>query len=74
MSPAELKGGLIAVLGGKDPDRRSATDWAKVIAGDRKTLEQTAATKRWRKPETGFFHLDKLLVTAMTDAGGAGLT
>jgi hypothetical protein len=47
---------------------------AKTIAADRRTLAGHAAAKSWAKPETGFLHIDKRLVKALTDSSGAGLT
>ena len=69
----KIRRGVLA-LTGKDPENRSADDWAKVIASDRKTLKERGSIKKWFKPEEGFLHLDKRLVKAMTDPGGAGLT
>jgi hypothetical protein len=63
---------LVANLG--DKSKRTAADWAKTIAADRRTLAGHAAAKRWAKPETGFLHIDKRLVKALTDSSGAGLT
>jgi len=69
----KIRRGVLA-LTGKDPENRSADDWAKVIASDRKTLNEKGSIKKWLKPEEGFLHLDKRLVKAMTDPGGGGLT
>lgn len=57
-----------------DPKNRTAAEWAKTIAEDRKALKGKATPKQWLKPETGFLHLDKRLVKAMTDAATGGLT
>ena len=65
---------LVAALGTKDPQKRAAADWAKAIAEDRQTLTEAGTIKSWDSPQTGFLHLDKRLVKAMTDTGGAGLT
>jgi hypothetical protein len=58
----------------KDPEHRSAKAWTKAIAQDRKKLGEKASIKDWLQPETGFLHLDKRLVKAMTDTAGGGLT
>jgi hypothetical protein len=65
---------LVAALGGKDPQKRTAVDWSKAIADDRATLTQAGSSKSWDNPQTGFLHIDRRLVKAMTDSGGAGLT
>jgi hypothetical protein len=65
---------LVRALGAKDPQKRNADGWATAIAGDRTTLGDAGTAKKWSRPQTGFLHLDKRLVKAMTDSGGAGLT
>lgn len=60
--------GHVTALRGKDP--RTADQWAGQIAKDATTLAAQARPKKWSQPETGFLHLDKRLVTAMTGDGG----
>jgi hypothetical protein len=61
---------LIDALGANNPKGWDAKRWAKVIAADRKTLRDHADAKKWTSPKTGFLHLDKRLVKAMTGVGG----
>ncbi|MFG1603757.1 M15 family metallopeptidase [Actinoplanes sp. NPDC049265] len=53
---------------------RTAEQWTKAIAQDRKDLNALGGAKNWRDPTKGFLHLDKRLVKAMTNSAGAGLT
>ncbi|RSM60053.1 hypothetical protein DMH04_54745 [Kibdelosporangium aridum] len=59
----------VAALGAADAKKRTADQWAKAIAEDRRKLPAISASKDWSKPEQGFLDLDKRLVLAMVDAG-----
>jgi hypothetical protein len=72
-SAAEL-GGLVTRLGAADPSSRTAEQWVKTIADDRRALGALAAPKQWHNPAQGFLHLDRRLVKAMTNSAGADLT
>jgi hypothetical protein len=71
---SEELAGLAGALSAKDPKARTAADWVKTIQADRKKLASLGSAKSWTKPQTGFLHLDKRLVKAMTDSTGAALT
>ena len=62
----------IQSLAGKDS--RDAKKWVAQIKADRRTLRSLASGKSWSKPETGFLHLDRRLVEALTSTNGGGLT
>jgi hypothetical protein len=64
--------GYIRALAGKDD--RPADRWIAAIRKDRSRLEALAGAKRWTAPQTGFLHLDRRLVEAMTSSAGGGLT
>ena len=55
-------------------DSRTATAWVQQIKADRRTLAGHASPKDWNQPETGFLHLDRRLVSALTSSAGGGLT
>ena len=55
-------------------DSRTATAWVKQIKIDRQALAGHASAKQWNQPETGFLHLDRRLVSALTSSAGGGLT
>lgn len=55
-------------------DNRAAQQWIAQIRADRRTLSANAGPKQWSKPETGFLHLDRRLVSALTSTAGGGLT
>jgi hypothetical protein len=63
---------LVRGLAGKDT--RTAERWIATIAVDRQTLTSHASRKSWSRPETGFLHLDRRLVQALTSSAGGGLT
>lgn len=63
---------LIDNLSGKDS--RDATKWTAQIKADRRTLQSLAPAKSWSQPETGFLHLDRRLVAALTSTAAGGLT
>jgi hypothetical protein len=63
---------FIVTLGAKDS--RTAEKWIETIKADRKTLEAKASGKSWSSPQTGFLHLDRRLVKALTSSTGGGLT
>jgi hypothetical protein len=63
---------MVRALGSKDT--RTAEQWIDTIKADRTSLRAKAARKSWDQPETGFLHLDRRLVKAMTSTAGGGLT
>ncbi len=59
---------LLTKLGSKDT--RTADQWIAQIGKDAKSLPTHAKKKEWMKPETGFLHIDRRLVKALTGPGG----
>jgi hypothetical protein len=59
-------------LAGKD--NRTAAAWVQQIKADRRTLDAQESAKSWNQPTTGFLHLDRRLVSALTSSAGGGLT
>jgi hypothetical protein len=62
----------ITALAGKDS--RTAAAWVQQIKADRRTLDAQESAKSWNQPTTGFLHLDRRLVSALTSSAGGGLT
>ena len=62
----------ITALAGKDS--RTAAAWVRQIKIDRQSLAGHASAKSWNQPTTGFLHLDRRLVSALTSSAGGGLT
>lgn len=62
----------VVTLAGKD--NRDAKKWSAQIKADRKKLQSLAPDKSWSAPESGFLHLDRRLVQALTSSTGGGLT
>ena len=63
---------FVTALAGKDT--RTAEKWIATIKADRTTLKAKARGKSWNAPQTGFLHLDRRLVKALTSSTGGGLT
>jgi hypothetical protein len=55
-------------------DSRDVKKWVAQIKVDRRTLQSLARGKSWSQPDTGFLHLDRRLVAALTSTPGGGLT